>query len=260
MVYYDVLGNIAIIKSEGRTRKEVNLLAKQLLNRLSIKTVVEKVDRFKGRLRTLSVKHLAGEKNLIAEYNESGCRFKLDIEKCYFSPRLGNDRLEVAKKIKKKDNVLVMFAGIGPYPIVIQKKAFPKKLVSIELGRIPCKYAIENAQLNNVQKEINIIQGDVKKQIPKLVLKKEKFDVIVMARPNLKQSFILDALRVAKKGTKIYYHGFFKDSEVKQEIKNLIDEVENCKVCKKKIKILSYKQIGDLAPYKHRYGMWIKVI
>ncbi len=268
MANYDIIGNIAIIKGEGKTRKEILSVAKELLKRPSIKTVVEKVDHFKGRLRTIDTKYLMGERNLVAEYKENDCVFKLDVEKAYFSSRLSGERKEVAKMVKKGDNVLVMFAGVGPYSVVIARSLLEKnpreepgklkgRVVSMELGKIPSKYAKENVMMNKVDKIVEVIQGDVKKQIPKLVSRKEKFDIIVMARPNLKDSFLKDALKVAKKNTKIIYYGFCRDTELKKMVEDLKIEAKSVK---KKLKVLKIKEAGNIAPYKYRYRIDMKVL
>lgn len=254
MAYYDTIGNIAIIKSEHRTRKEVNELAKKLLVRHGITTVFEKIDKFSGRLRTIKVKHLAGVKTTEALYKENGCLFKLDVDKAYFSPRLANERQKIAGKIKKTDRVLVMFAGVAPYSVVLAKLAKPKRIVSIELGKLPSKYAKENVKMNHVEKIVEVIQGDVKKQIPKL---KEKFDVIVMARPNLKDTFLEDALKVSKKGTRIFYYGFSHVDDKNAMVEELKDQA---KKLKRKIKIGKVLESGDIAPFKFRYRVEIKVL
>ena len=67
MADYDILGNIAVIKGEDKSKREKLEQAKKLLERPSIKTVVEKVGNVKGRLRTIDAKHVLGEKTLIAD-------------------------------------------------------------------------------------------------------------------------------------------------------------------------------------------------
>ena len=141
MANFDIIGNIAIIKTDGMKKQEIVKQAKELLKRPNIKTVVEKATRFKGRLRTIKTKHLAGEKDTIAICKENNCIFKLDIEKCYFSSRLSNERLEVANMIKKKDRVLVMFAGVAPFSIVIAKNSQAKKIFSNEINKKANEYA-----------------------------------------------------------------------------------------------------------------------
>ncbi|MEM3074520.1 MAG: hypothetical protein QW727_01090 [Candidatus Pacearchaeota archaeon] len=255
---YDVLGNIIILKfPEGTNKKEKIKLARQLLSeRKSVKTIVEKSDRIKGRLRTLKVKHLAGKKNLIADYVENGCRFKFNIETCYFSPRLSNERKEIAKQVKKNERVLVMFSGVAPFSVVIAKNSNAKEIYSVELGRECCKYAKENIALNKIDnKKIKIIQGDVKKIIPKLAKNKLRFDRIVMPRPNLKDNFLKEAFFVSKKNCFVNYYSFGRErDEIIKVIKN-----EALKF-RKKVKILNVKKSGDIAPGKFRWRVDFKIL
>lgn len=268
MANYDILGNIAIVKFPRETSKSEKMKkASELMNQYkSLRTVLEKTDKVSGRLRTIKTKHLLGEKNLVADYRENNCRFKLNVETCYFSPRLANERLEVAKiipKVKNKPSILVMFAGVAPFSIVISKNAKTKKIVSVELGKECCKYAKLNLLLNKVYSGVEIIQGDVKKIIRKggLIVKGNlvplHFDVIVMPRPNLKETFLSDALKVSKKGTFIIYYGFSPESKKQEMLDELLNEA---KKLKRKIKIDRVLEAGDIAPYEHRYRIEVKVL
>jgi tRNA (guanine37-N1)-methyltransferase len=259
MADYDLLGNIALIKSEydnkKKTRADKLKQAGQLFKQHSVTTVLEKAGDVKGRLRTIRPKYVAGEKTFIANYRENGCQFKFDTRTCYFSPRLSNDRKIIAEKIKKNERILVMFSGVGVYPIVIYKNSKPKEIVAVELGKECCKYAEENLKLNKIPKEkIKIIQGDVKKKVNKSL---GKFDIIMMARPNLKPSFLEYALKVSKKGTGIFYHLFCKDENLNDEIEKLVLEA---KALKRTIKIKEKVFAGEIAPYKHRYRIEMIVL
>lgn len=254
MADYDIIGNIAILKGESKSKKEKLKEAKELLTKPGVKTVVEKATNVHGRLRTIKTKHLAGVKTLIAEHKENACIFKFNIETCYFSPRLSNERQTIACKIKASDKVLVMFAGVGVYPIVIYKYSKPFKIVSVELGKECCKYFKENLKLNKIPLgKIEIIQGDVKKKINSSL---GKFDVVIMARPNLRESFLKWGLIASKKRTRLIYYGFCKDSEVKKMADDLVLEAKSLK---RKIKIIKSTPAGEIAPYKHRYRVEIKV-
>jgi len=250
---YDIIGCIAILKFEGRKplKQKKKIAEKLLRQRKNISTVLEKTDKVSGRLRTIKIRYLAGEKTTETVHIESGCKFKLDVEKCYFSPRLSNERLEIAEKIKRKDKVLVMFAGVGPFSIVIAKKSKPKKIISVEINRIASKYAEENSAVNKIENLITI-QGDVRKVLPKL---KEKFDVIVMPRPQLKESFLNSAFKVSKKKTRIFYYDFGRDiGEILEKI-----YIES-KKAKKKIRIERIKKAGEIAPYKFRWRVEFVVL
>jgi len=248
---YDVVGNIAILKFASSVKKAEKVrVAKQLMGeRKSVRTVVEKSDRVKGRLRTIKTLYLAGEKTLEALYLENGCRFRLNIESCYFSPRLSNERKVVADQVKKGERVLVMFAGVGPFSIVIAKNSSASEVVSLELGKECCKYARENVVLNKLS-NVSVVQGDVKR-----VKLTSKFDRVVMPRPNLDDSFLASAFLVIKKSGTINYYGFSRD---KDEVVGVIKS-EALKA-KKKIRILRSKKAGDIAPGKFRWRVDFKVL
>ena len=256
MVDQDILGNIAIIKGEDKSLKQKKLQAMQLMKqRPSIKTVLEKATNVKGRLRTIKTRHILGEKNLITKYKENDCMFKFNVETCYFTPRLSNERKIIAKQVKKKDRVLVMFAGVGVYPIVIYKYSKPRQIIGVELGKECCKYFQENLKLNKIPSErVEIIQGDVKKKVNSGL---GKFDVVVMARPNLQETFLEQGLSVCKKGTRLFYYGFTKDEEIDKLIGQLNSEAL---ALKRKIKTKQIVPAGDIAPYKHRFRIEIKVL
>lgn len=254
MANYDVLGNIAIIKfPRGENQKNKKKFAEKFLKEhASVKTVLEKSDKFKGRLRTQNTKHLAGEKTKEALYRENDCLFRFNVDTCYFSPRLNSERKEIAEKVKKGESVLVMFGGVAPFAIVLGKLTKAKKIVSVELGKDCSKYALENVKRNKLN-NVEIIQGDVRKAVPKL---KEKFDRIVMARPNLKDSFLDVAFKKIEKKGIIHYYGFYPEAE-KSKMLGMISE--EAKKAKKKIKILKTKKAGEIGFKKFRWRVDFKV-
>lgn len=216
------------------------------------RTVLEKVDKFKGRLRTLKTKFVLGDKTKEVLYKENDCIFRFNVDSCYFSPRLANERLEIAKMVKRKEEVLVMFGGVAPFAVVISKYGKPKRIVSVELGRDCSKYALENVKRNKVN--VEIVQGDVRRKVPKLP---GKFDRIVMARPNLKDSFLDVAFSKVRKNGIIHYYGFYKESDV-DKLKELI--YYEAMEANRKVKILGISKAGDIGIRKYRYRADIKIL
>ena len=252
MASYDLLGNIAIVKFDKEKLKEKKKIAEKILKEhKAISSVLEKSDKVKGRLRKIKTKWLAGEKTKIARYKENACKFVFDVDETYFSPRLSGERKEIAGKIRKKDSVLVLFAGVAPFSVVIAKLSRCKKVVSVELNRKASEYAEKNTRLNKLD-NVRVIQGDVKK-LDK-ILKKQKFDKIVMPRPRLKESFLSYIWNFCKKGTEVYYYGFGKEpGEILETI------YEASKKRKKNIKIIGVNKAGEIAPFKFRWRIDFKV-
>jgi tRNA G37 N-methylase Trm5 len=245
---FDVLGNIAIVKfpKEYKVIEKKKFANRILKENKAIKTILEKVGKFKGRLRKMQTKYLVGENTKEVLYKENKCVFRFNIDTTYFSSRLSNERKEIASKIKKDDNVLVMFAGVAPLPIVIAKNSNVRQIISNEINREANKYAKLNIELNKLKNQIELLPGDIKKVALKL---HKKFDVIVMPRPQLKDSFLEQAFMLSKKGTRIYYYDFCDADKIDLIVEKIKQEA---KKFKKKIKILKTKKAGETAPYKIR--------
>jgi len=292
---FNILGNIAIVNFPRgfKSTQKKKFANKILRENKSVKTVLEKVGKVKGRLRKLTTKYIAGEKTKEVLYKENNCVFRFNIDTTYFSPRLSNERKEIAKKIKRGENVLVMFAGVAPFSIVIAKNSKANRVVCIEINRQANKYAQLNVELNKVKNKVEVVQGDVKKFIlfppthPKRKVlsitdhKKKtsltKYDVIVMPRPQLKESFLKQAFSLSKKGTRIFYYDFAKNFSKKNfgatksktqdfvgckvgEVEWILNRINNeAKKARKKIKILRVKKAGEIAPYKIRVRVDFRV-
>ena len=243
---YDIIGNIAIIHKRDKK------LANKILKNRHIHAVYHR-GKISGRLRIPKLMWVAGEKIYETIHKESGCSFKIDLRKCYFSPRLGTDRKNISQRIRRGEEILIMFSGIAPYPIVIAKHSKAKKIYCIELGKDSVRYANENIKMNKME-NIIVFQGDVRKIVPKL---NRKFDRILMPRPQLSETFLKEAFMVAKRGTIIHYYDF----EIKKKIHEIIDLVEAvAKKSKKKIKILDFKPIREIAPYKYNVRLDFKIV
>jgi len=245
---YDLFGNIALVKFPREFNlKEKKKFAERLLKKQrGVKTILEKKEKIKGRLRKFATSYIAGEKTKEVLYKENDCVFRFNIDKTYFSPRLSNERKEIASKIKNNEIVLVMFAGVSPFSIVIAKKSKAKKVYSNEINREANKYSQLNIELNKVKNKVVLSPGDIKKVAPKL---KIKFDVIVMPRPQLKDSFLKEAFKLSKKGTRIYYYDFCKAEEIDSVSEKIKEEAGKSK---KKIKILNVKKAGEIGVKKFR--------
>jgi len=167
---FELLGNIAIINfSKNIKSKERKRFAQKILKEnKQVTTILEKTKGFSGRLRKMKTKHLAGEKTKEVLHKENACIFRFNIDETYFSARLSNERKEIANKIKKNQEVLVMFAGAGPFSIVIAKNSKAKKVFSNEINKEANKYEKLNIELNKVQKKVEQIPGDIKKVAKKL--------------------------------------------------------------------------------------------
>jgi tRNA (guanine37-N1)-methyltransferase len=249
----DIIGDIAIIKFSEKTWWIYKKLLAYIFLRKNknITTVLEKEGDIKGRLRKFKTNYLAGIDKRETICRENHAQFYLHIDQTYFSPRLSNERnrvaQEISQEVKSGSKILVMFAGIAPFPIVLAKtlknKNISVDIISSEINKKASEYAIKNVKLNKLENYVRVLQGDSKK-----IKLDKKFDIILMPRPNLKDTFIDSALKYSKNGTLIYYHGFGTEEKVKKEVSD------------KRMNVIYMRKAGDIAPRKWRWLVKLKVL
>ena len=83
-------------------------------------------------------------------YKENNVTLKMDVEKVYFSIRLGNERKRIMQKVLPGEEVLVMFSGCAPYPVVLSKNTKARHITGIEINPDGHMYGMENLRLNKI--------------------------------------------------------------------------------------------------------------
>ncbi len=248
---FDVVGSIAVLEIPKEIDEYSKIIGEIFLKtHNNIRTVVKKVGGHKGEFRIQDFEVIAGENNLETVYIENGCRFKLDISKVYFSPRLGTERLRIASQVKDGESVLVMFSGYSPYPITILKHSNPSKVFAVELNPEAHKYALINKKLNHIGDELSLINGDVVVEVPKLVESYGKFDRILMPLPKTGNSFLKTAFKAVKPGGIIHFYYFLKEEEIPSKGWEIINS--EAEKYKKSIKRIGHTICGQVGKRLYR--------
>ena len=213
---FDIIGDILIFELDKKLEKKEKIIAEAFLKCYkNIKVVAKKTAAISGRYRTRKLKILAGENRKETVHKENNVLIKLDVEKCYFSPRLANERLRIAKLVKPKEHVLVMFSGVGPYCLVIAKNSKAEKIYGIEINPIAHKYALKNVRINKLN-NVFLFKGDVRKVLPKI---REMFDRIVMPLPKDSPTFLNLAIKKLRPHGTIHLYLFAKEKDFENIIK-----------------------------------------
>ena len=246
---FDQIGDIAVLEIPRGLGKYEKVIARTL-GRINprINVVAKRAEKYSGKYRIRPITVLDGEKRSETIHREAGVRLKVDLNTVYFSPRLGKERLRIAKLVGKKEKVLVMFSGIAPYGIVIAKKNPSAEVWNIEWNPRAVELAEENIKLNKLGKRVHSLGGDVRKVIPKM---KKKFDRIVMVLPFENKEFLVDALMVSKKGTRIHMYSILKEGAV--------DEFRTKLERKHELKVFDVVKAGAYGPKMWRYCFELKV-
>jgi len=252
---FDSFGDVAVIEIPKELTKKKKIIGETLLLvQPRFRTVCSIESNHEGEFRVQKVKVIAGKKDLIANYKESGVTLKVPLGKVFFSPRLGSERLRIAQEIKKNEIVGAWFSGVGPYPIVLAKNSKMLKAVAIELNPVAHEFAIKNGEINKCSNKIDFVFGDVKKVYKKY---KNFFDRIAMPLPHTGYQFLDEAFYCIKNKGIIHFYEIVEKGNFKLVEKQVKD---SAKKMNKKIRIISKKKVRQFSPSKEQVVFDIKVI
>ncbi len=234
---YDIVGDIAIAHLP-ESEKESQRIAETILSiHKNVKTVLAQSGGVCGEFRLRGLKYVAGENKTTTFHRESGCLFSVDVEKCYFSPRLSYERVRIAKQVQKDEVVVNMFAGVGCFSILIAKHANPGKVYSIDVNPTACECMERNVRINKVYGKVVPLLGDAKDLVERKLC--GIADRVLMPLPEKAFHYLPVAVSALnKRGGWVHYYDFehaSKEEDASEKVKKkvlgkLADLEINCEV------------------------------
>jgi tRNA (guanine37-N1)-methyltransferase len=251
---FDIVGDLAIIDIPEELISKEKIIAQILLDlHKNIKVVCKRDGNYSGEFRTIPLKHLAGEDRKETLYKENNCFLYLNPEEVYFSARSSNERKRIANLIQPNETVLVMFAGIAPFALVIAKNSQAKHITAIEKNPVAGDYAKRNIKKNKIT-NIDFYVGDVNDIIPTL---NQKFDRIVMPLPKSAHDFLDLAINNLNSNGFLHFYDFMHEDEFHIAEEKVLNSAK-----KLNRKVISIKTIpcGHYAPRVNRVCVDAQII
>jgi tRNA G37 N-methylase Trm5/tRNA(Phe) wybutosine-synthesizing methylase Tyw3 len=194
---FDVVGDVALLHNMLTEEPEERKAIGQAIMRKNkgIKVVAVRQSTLAGTERApgdqgLSI--IAGDVRspLITTHGEYGIKCVVNLERVFFSARMGPERLRICQQVARGENVLVLFSGVGMEALQIAGRTEASSVLAVELNA----EAVECAQRAHRMLERNktvkcvgaadrleIVQGDVLEVIP--TLQKNFYDRVLAPRP-----------------------------------------------------------------------------
>jgi len=248
---FDIIGDVAIIELPEELKPYGRAIGEAILKvHRHIKAVFAKGSRVEGEYRVRELIHLAGKNRPETIHRENGIRLKLDVAKVYFSPRLATERMRIFKKTQPGEVVFDMFAGVGPYSILLARKA--KLVFAVDLNPWAVKYLDENTRLNRANNIVPIL-GDVRKVAGKI-----KADRVVMNLPKFADRFLREAMMSVKPGGVVHYYGFSPEEDLYSEHEAKIKAV--ARELGLEVGILDRRKVRPYAPRQFNIAIDFRVL
>jgi tRNA (guanine37-N1)-methyltransferase len=255
----DIVGDIAIIEIPAELKAHESLIGEAILTvHKNVRTVLAKAGAVSGTYRLREFAIIAGEHRTNTIHKEYGCKYHVDIAKAYFSPRLSQEHNRVASLVKKSETVVDLFAGVGPFSVLIAKNNADAKVYAVDINPEAIEILKRNIRLNRVENRVIPIQGEAKQAVEKRLL--GVADRVIMNLPEKALEFVDTACKAIKPaGGMIHYYEFIRlpDSLEKMQLR-FSEAVE--KTGRKVEAFLFAKTIRGTAPYEWQVVLDAKIL
>jgi tRNA (guanine37-N1)-methyltransferase len=245
----DTVGDIAIIEIPPELESHESVIGEAVLKtHKNIRTVLAKAGAVSGQYRLREFNVIAGEHKTGTSHKEYGCKYHVDVARTYFSPRLSHEHMRIASLIQKSEIVVDLFAGVGPFSVLIAKNNEDARVYAVDVNPEAIKLLKVNLRLNRVENRVFPILGDAKEVVEEKLL--GFADRVIMNLPEKAIEFVDAASKAIKPaGGTIHYYAFLR----------LPDSLENAKFrfseaverAGRKVNAFSYaKTVRETAPYE----------
>ena len=252
---FDQIGEIIIVRIPDSLLSKKKIIGETLLNDVKIvRSVFYQASAVEGDFRTRNLEIIAGEDNTETEYREFGCKFIVDVENAFFSPRLSTERDRIANLIQEGEIMTNMFAGVGMFSIIAAKK---KKctVYSLDINPIASELCERNIKLNKLAGEVISINGDATQTINEQLV--DKSDRTLMLLPERSDEFLESAIKTTKDGGMIHYYSHIH-ADKKSDAGKLSEE-HYLKVSPVKSEILGSKIVRPVGPRYYQTVVDVKI-
>ena len=206
----DIIGDIAVVRLPDALLDRAGEVGRAIMG-LHPRVRVVAVDRgVTGPHRVRSLETVAGEGPLATVHHENGIQLHVDLAAAYFSPRLATEHRRVADLVRPGERVLDMFAGVGPFAVLIAKDGRATEVRAVDLNPVAAAMLRANSKANRTGGRLHVHEGDARAVVPPL----GSFDRIIMNHPHHAIEFLDVALGAAKDGATVHLHTIGRPEEV----------------------------------------------
>ena len=254
----DFIGNIAIVEIPQELEKHKRVIGEAILEaHKQVRTVLAKSSPIRGVRRLREYEVIAGLPETETVHKEHGCIYHLDVYKVYFSPRLSHEHHRVASLVDENETVIDMFAGVGPFSILIAKTKKDVKVYAVDVNPDAVRYLKKNILANRVLDKVVPILGDARKVIHQKL--QGTANRVIMNLPEKAREYIDAACEALKpEGGIIHYYGFAEGPKPLEAAKDELTEVF-AKQNRRINKFLFARTVREIAPFKWQVAVDISV-
>jgi len=233
-----------VLRIPDSLKSKKKIIGETLLDQVkTTRSVFYQSSPVEGEFRTRNLEILAGEDNTETEYKESGCRFLVDVEKAFFSPRLSTERERIANLTHDGEIIINMFGGVGMFSILAAKIS-KCTVYNIDINPNASLLCEKNVELNKLKGNIISLNGDATEIIQNKL--QNLADRVLMLLPEKSDEFLETAILATKNNGIIHYYSHIHADKKQDATK--FSEKHYLNISKVKSKILNSRIVRPVGP------------
>lgn len=241
----DIIGHVAIVKLPKELAQYAKMIGKAIAEVNKPVRTVCLDSGIRGEERTRSLKILYGKKDTLTTYREHGLIFRVDPRTMFFTPRLATERKIVADQVTAGETIFDMFAGIGPFSILIAKTRNPERIFASDINEDAFNLLEENIRLNKVNELVVPILSDVRDISNKI----QTVDRVIMNLPQSGFEYIDTAIEKLSQPGIIHYYEIIEEDALEERIEDLKKKLLSMGRVVKKIDVRNVKSYSPTLGY-----------
>jgi tRNA (guanine37-N1)-methyltransferase len=244
----DFVGQIAVVEIPPELERRKEMIGEAIIKvHKQVHTVLAKSGAVEGVYRLRAFEVIAGVRETETIHKEYGCAYHVDLAKAYFSPRLSHEHDRVASKVKEGETIIDMFAGVGPFSVLIAKRHEDVRVYAIDVNPDAIALLKRNLKENWVEQKVTPILGDADQILEESL--SGVADRVIMNLPERAIEYVDSACEALKRegGTAHYYDFTNTPNPLETAQVRLIEAVE--KTDRSIQKILFARKVRAIAPY-----------
>jgi tRNA (guanine37-N1)-methyltransferase len=220
---------------------------------------------------------------VVTSHYEYGVKCVIDLNHCFFSPRMAPERLRLSQLVARGNRVLVVFAGVGMEALLIAARTEASEVVAIEKNAVAAeclrrakrmlernKTAICPGAGAGAAARLNVIEGDAMDILP--TSEHDYYDRIIAPRPkegaldgdlgngDAGLPFLLAMLPLLKSKGEMHWYDFAADHELPECDRTRKTIESACQSCGLEMEVLHVAKAGSVAKRQWRVCVDFKII
>lgn len=198
---FDIVGDVAVFKLQEELVPYARAIGRAILEANKGLRTAALDEGVGGEMRVRRLQVVAGRGATLTTHREYGVELRVDPALVYFSPRLAGERWRIAALVEDGERVIDMFAGVGPFSILIARRGRPKVVHAIDIN----PHAVDFLRYNIKRNKATCVEahlGDSRKVAPGL----GRADRILMNLPHSAREFLDVAGECAAPGAWVHVY------------------------------------------------------